>query len=169
MSRSAAPALAISHGLLRALIALNFLAGLLILGLLVASFVSEAFVVEGLGMLPADGGPAPIAGMRLLMLVGLASLPLAHILFTRLLAIVGTVGSGHPFVTRNAERLRACAWALLGIEAMHLLVGAVVTFAPLPMGWEFSPVGVLAVLLLFVLAQVFDEGARMRDDLEGTV
>jgi hypothetical protein len=25
------------------------------------------------------------------------------------------------------------------------------------------------VLLLFVLARVFDEGTRMRDDLEGTV
>jgi hypothetical protein len=29
--------------------------------------------------------------------------------------------------------------------------------------------GWLAVLLLFVLARVFDYGTRMRDDLEGTV
>jgi hypothetical protein len=27
----------------------------------------------------------------------------------------------------------------------------------------------LAIMLLFVLAQVFEDGARMRDDLRGTV
>jgi hypothetical protein len=32
-----------------------------------------------------------------------------------------------------------------------------------------SIAGLLAILLTFVLARVFAEGARMRDDLEGTV
>jgi hypothetical protein len=32
-----------------------------------------------------------------------------------------------------------------------------------------SPAGWLAVILTFVLAQVFAEGALMREDLEGTV
>ena len=32
-----------------------------------------------------------------------------------------------------------------------------------------SPAVWLAVLLLFVLARVFDHGARMREELEGTV
>ena len=35
--------------------------------------------------------------------------------------------------------------------------------------WSFSLTPWLAVVLLFVLARVFDEGTRMRDDLEGTV
>ncbi|MBC9031086.1 DUF2975 domain-containing protein [Sphingomonas sp. JC676] len=154
---------------MRALIALNLLAGVFILGLLVTSFVAEPFFVQGLGMQRADGGPAPILGGRLIMAIGLASVPLAHILLTRLLGIVGTVGSGDPFVSRNAERLRACAWTVLGLEGMHLLVGAVSAASPIDIGWSFSPIGLLAVLLLFVLAQVFAEGARMRDDLEGTV
>jgi hypothetical protein len=34
-------------------------------------------------------------------------------------------------------------------------------------GFSFAPW--LSVLLLFVLAGVFTQGARMRDDLEGTV
>ena len=169
MARSAAPALAVSHGLLRMLIALNFLAGLFLIGLLVTSFVAGPFVVDGLGMIPMKGGPAPMMAMRVLILLGLASVPIAHVLLTRLLAIVGTVGAGNAFAARNAERLRACAWALLGLEGMHLLVGAVIKFAPLPIGWDFSPTGLLAVLLLFVLAQVFAQGAAMRDDLEGTV
>lgn len=169
MSRSSVPALAVSHGLLRLLIALNFLAGLFLIGLLVTSFVAGPFVVDGLGMIPMKGGPAPMTAMRVLILLGLASVPIAHVLLTRLLAIVGTVGAGNAFAARNAERLRACAWALLGLEGMHLLVGAVIKFAPLPIGWDFSPTGLLAVLLLFVLAQVFAQGAAMRDDLEGTV
>ena len=40
---------------------------------------------------------------------------------------------------------------------------------PLDLDWSFSVTGWLAVLLLFVLARVFDHGTRMRDDLEGTV
>ena len=39
-----------------------------------------------------------------------------------------------------------------------------------PAAEEVAWVGLwLAVLLLFVLAQVFREGTRLRDDLEGTV
>jgi hypothetical protein len=57
---------------------------------------------------------------------------------------------------------------------LHLAVGAIAAAAssksqPLDVGWSFSITGWLAVLLLFVLARVFDQGTRMRDDLEGTV
>lgn len=165
MSRTFPPALAVSHGLLRALIALNFLAGLFVLALLVTSFVAQPFFVEAIGL----RGAAPLASGRLIMLLGIGSIPLAHILFTRLLAIVGTVGSGDPFVALNAARLRKCAWALLGLEGVHLAVGAVSAAGSIDVDWDYSPTGLLAVLLLFVLAQVFAQGARMRDELEGTV
>ena len=39
----------------------------------------------------------------------------------------------------------------------------------LDLDWNFSLTRWLAVLLLFVLSRVFEQGARMRDDLEGTV
>jgi hypothetical protein len=66
------------------------------------------------------------------------------------------------------------AWAMLGFEVLHLLVGIVSKSASsgavrLDIGWSFSLTPWLAVLLLFVLARVFYHGARMRDDLEGTV
>jgi len=173
MSRSLAPTLAVSHGLLRVLVMLNWLFGLLVLGLLIFSLIDGPFFMEAIGF-PTGGFGTPILGARLIMLLGLASVPLAHILFTRLLAIVGTVWSRDPFVARNAERLRACAWAVLGLEVVHLLVGAVAAAAStqyqqLDLDWNFSPTGLLAVLLLFVLAQVFAQGARMREELEGTV
>jgi len=112
--------------------------------------------------------------MRLIMAIGIGSAPLTHILLTRLLAIVETVRRGDPFVAGNAARLQTTAWALLGLELLHLTVGAIAAAAssasqPLDLDWNFSVTGWLAVLLLFVLARVFDHGARMRDDLEGTV
>lgn len=60
------------------------------------------------------------------------------------------------------------------LELLHLAIGAIAAGAssqsqPLDIGWSFSPTRWIAVLLLFVLARVFDHGARMRADLEGTV
>lgn len=169
MSRTFPPALAVSHGLLRVLIVLNALAGLLVLGLLVATFVAEPFVIDALTHGSVNGKAVSVTSMRLIMLVGVLSFPISHVLFSRLLAIVGSVGAGDAFTARNAGRLRACAWAVLGLEVMHAVVGIVAATLPFDLHWEFSPIGLLAVLLLFVLAQVFAEGARMRDDLEGTV
>jgi hypothetical protein len=112
--------------------------------------------------------------MRLVMVLGIAAVPVAHVVLTRLLAIVGTVADGDPFVTENAARLKKIAWALLGLELLHLAVGAVVAGAstreaPLDLGWNFSVTRWLAVLLLFVLARVFEQGSLMREDLAGTV
>ena len=172
MSSSPSPALALARTVLRAGIVLNWLFGAFVLALLVASLVAEAPVVAALGANPAN--PPLVLGMRLIMAIGLASVPLAHVLLTRLLAIVETVGRGDPFVAANAARLQTIAWALLGLELLHLAAGAVSALAsspgePFDIGWSFSFTGWLAVLLLFVLARVFDQGARMRDDLEGTV
>ncbi len=115
-----------------------------------------------------------ILGMRVLMMIGICSVPLAHTVFTRLLAIVRSVRVADPFLAENAVRLQTIAWALLGLELLHLAAGAVAfgsssETSPLDINWSFSVTGWLAVLLLFVLARVFDHGARMREELEGTV
>lgn len=172
MSRSFPSALAASRIVVRALIVLNLTVGTLILALFIASVIARDQAFTALG---ADVANASlIHGMRLIMVIGIGSAPLAHILLTRLLAIVETVRLGDPFVTGNAARLQTTAWALLGLEFLHLAVGAIAASAssksqPLNIDWNFSITGWLAVLLLFVLARVFDHGTRMRDDLEGTV
>jgi hypothetical protein len=169
MSRSAIPALPASYVLLRILIVLNIIGGVLITALLVASFTAEPLLLRGLGMLPPDQRAAPIVAMRAVMLIGIVGVPLVHVLLTRLVAIVRTVSQGDPFILANAARLRACAWVVLGLELLHLAVGAIYSTMPFKLSWSFSPTGLLAVLLLFVVAQVFAQGAAMRDDLEGTV
>jgi hypothetical protein len=97
-----------------------------------------------------------------------------HFILTRILAIVDTVSVGNPFVLANAARLQKIAWAVLVLELIHLAVGAVAASvstpaAPFDINWKFSPTRWVAVLLLFVLARVFEQGAQMREELEGTV
>lgn len=166
--------LAMSGRVLRALIYMNWIAGLLIFALLVGSLLAEAQVMGALGARPADGNAQRILGMRQIMMIGILSVPLAHIVLSRLLAIVGTVSGGDPFVAENAGKLRTIAWSVLGLELLHLAVGVVAAIAssesaPLDINWSFSLTRWLAVLLLFVLASVFEHGARLREDLEGTV
>jgi hypothetical protein len=174
MPKSYPDALALSRRILRAVIALNLLMGFLILALLIASLVAEGWVMGALGARPANGSSALFVGMRLIMVIGIGAVPVVHFVLTRLLTIVETVKLGNPFVTANAVRLRSIAWAVLGLELMHFVVGAVAASVssaavPLNIGWGFSLTQWLVVLLLFVLARVFEQGALMREDLEGTV
>jgi len=168
------PALPAARRLLTALLYVNVVYGLGILGLLLASILVPAFLFEGLGIRPAAGRDTLERGMRLIMVIGIASVPVAYVMLARLRAIVDTVREGDPFVAANAERLQTIAWAYLGLELLHLGVGVVAAGSassgqPLDVHWRFSVTPWVAVLLLFVLARVFDHGARMRADLEGTV
>jgi hypothetical protein len=167
-------ALNVSRAVLRLLIVLNLALGAGITALLVASLAAEGPVLRALGVRPEADQSMLIVGMRLIMVVGIVSVPLAHLVLSRLLAMVDTVRSGDPFLRENAARLQAIAWALLGLELLHLVVGAIAAGVstarnPLDINRSVSLTGWLAVLLLFVLARVFDHGARMREDLEGTI
>jgi hypothetical protein len=172
MAQAFPSALSTARTMVRTLIVLNLVLGVGIFALFVASLVASDAVFTALGVSVTNA--RLIDGMRLIMAIGLCSVPLTHILLTRLLAIVETVRRGDPFVAGNAARLQTTAWALLGLELLHLAVGAIAAAASsasqaLDLNWNFSVSGWLAVLLLFVLARVFDHGTRMRNDLEGTV
>jgi hypothetical protein len=174
MARPYPGALVLSRRVLRGLLVLNVIYGLAILALLIASLVAEGPVMGALGVKPAADSATLVRGMRLIMVAGIASVPIAHVILTRLLAIVDTVRAGDPFVVENGGRLQTIAWLVLGLEVLHLLIGAVAATSassvqPLDIDWSFSFTPWIAVLLLFVLARVFDHGARMRADLEGTV
>jgi len=171
---AASPALPAARRLLTALLYANWLYGLGILALLLATVVAPGPVFHALGVLPIDGRETLAAGMRLVMLVGIVAVPVAYVVLSRLRAIVDTVREGDPFVAANAERLQTIAWAYLGLELLRIAVGVVAAGVrssgqPLDIHWRFSVTPWVAVLLLFVLARVFDHGARMRADLEGTV
>ena len=96
-----------------------------------------------------------------------------HVVFTRLAALLRDAAEGLAFIEVNATRLTTVGWALLAVNILDLLFGQVSVWASEAsgeyFGWTFSLTGWFAVLLLFLLARVFREGALMREDLEGTV
>ena len=113
-------------------------------------------------------------GLRAIPVLGLVAIPLNDLVLRRLRAIVQTVRGSDPFVAANADRLQAIAWALLALQLISLVIGGIAEAIstpdnPLHLDAGFSVPGWLAVLLTFVLARVFAEGTRMREDLEGTV
>jgi hypothetical protein len=115
-----------------------------------------------------------ILGLRAIAVIGLVTIPLNHLILKRLLAMVETVRAGNPFVASNASRLQAIARALLALQLLSLIIGAIARSVstpahPLHLDAGFSINGWLAVLLTFLLARVFAEGTVMREDLEGTV
>lgn len=173
MTQSYPDPLALSRRVLLALTRLNLLAGALILVLLIASLVAEGPVMRALGAGAPNGNSTLFWGMRLIAVIGLA-VPVVHFILTRLLTIVETVSIGDPFLVANAARLQWIAWAVLALELMHFAVGAIAAgvstaAAPLNIAWGFSLTRWIVVLLLFVLARVFEQGARMREEIEGTV
>ena len=164
-------AFSVSHRVLRILITLNWLFGAAILGMLVGTFVAAEFVARALG---TDDSPRALLGMRLIMLIGVVGVSVTNAILSRLRSIVETVRAGDPFVTENASRLQAIAWSVLVLELGRLLVVGIANSVstatrPIHIDWNLSVTPWLAVLLLFVLARVFDHGARMREDLAGTV
>ena len=174
MPRSDSAVLPIAHVVLRILIVVNWMGGAAILALLTATIVAESWTMTTLGITPASGIPAMLMGLRSIAALGLIGVPLNDLVLRRLVAIVGTVRRGDPFVAANALRLQAIAWTLLALQLLSMAIGAVgkaisTPQNPVALDAGFSINGWLAVLLTFILARIFAEGARMRDDLEGTV
>lgn len=172
-STSSSAALPIAHVLLRILIVTNWLWGLAILALLFA-LPHEQWIMSAFKLTPSPEADRVILALRAVALLGLAVIPLNHVFLKQLLAIVETVRAGDPFVAANAQRLQTIAWALLGLQLLSMAIGAIVKAVstpayPIDIDAGFSVNGWLAVLLTFLLARVFAEGAHMRDDLEGTV
>lgn len=92
--------------------------------------------------------------------------------------IVLSVDHGDPFAPVNARRLRHMGW--LGVIGQLLLlpIGAVLAWiAPyleklgdrVDLDFGLDPAAILLILILFILARVFERGAAMQTDLEGTV
>jgi hypothetical protein len=166
-------ALPIAYVVLRILIVANWLMAAVILVLLFG-LPNEQWIMAAFKLSPSPDTDRLIMGLRAVAVLGLAVVPLNYVVLKRLLAIVETVRAGDPFVAANAARLHAIARALLTLQLLSIVIGsignAVSTPAhPVKLDAGFSINGWLAVLLTFLLARVFAEGTRMREDLEGTV
>lgn len=158
----------------------------LIMGLLV--FVGTV-IVAGSALLPIfwseagaavkEAHPAINTGMLftqmlvifavLLIVIGLIGL-----IMRNLLTIITSVKQGDPFARVNAARLRAIGWVMIALQVigypLAVMAGRVADmFGPSDVGPDLDLNGILAILLVFILAGIFEYGAEMREDLEGTV
>ncbi len=175
MSSSAAssPALPIAHLALRILVVLNWIFGAAIVALLLV-VPNERWIMSAFKLSPSPEAERLIMALQAIAVVGLGAIPVNHVVLKRLLAIVETVRAGDPFVAANAARLQAVAWALLILQVLSMVIGGIATAYstpkhPINVDAGFSVNGWMAVLLTFLLARVFAEGALMRDDLDGIV
>lgn len=115
-----------------------------------------------------------VAGIQALLVLIAAMAAVAYLWMREMRRIVDSVGLGDPFVPENADRLQKMGWLTVLIEALSIPVGgigawiaSVVEDATSDFGISLG--GILLALVLFLLARVFREGARMRAELEGTV
>ena len=173
MSRHYSAALPIAYVVLRILVVFNWLVGAAILSLLVV-IPHEAWILSAFELSPSPDAERLVMGLRAVAVLGLVTIPINHVILRHLLAMIATVRRGDPFVARNARRLQVIGWALLVLQLIGIVIGAIGTAVsspahPVDLDAGFSINGWIAVLLTFVLARVFAEGTLMREDLEGTV
>jgi len=174
MARTESATLSTAQAALHILVVLNWLSGAAILALLFATVVAPQWTLTALGITSAAEIPRLLMPLQMIAALGVAAVPFYYAILRRLIAIVATVRDGDPFVVANAQRLQAIAWAMFSLQLISMVIGgiaeAVSTPAvPLHLDAGFSVSGWLAVLLTFILARVFAEGAQMRADLDGTV
>jgi hypothetical protein len=169
---SSSAAVQIAYVLLKILIVVNWLGGAAILALLVV-LPNEQWIMSAFKLSHSPEVARLVMGLRAIAVLGLAAIPLNHAVLKRLVAMVETVRAGEPFVAANASRLQAIARVLLALNVLSIVIGAIAKTVstpahPLHIDAGFSINGWLAVLLTFVLARVFAQGALMREDVEGT-
>jgi len=87
----------------------------------------------------------------------------------RLLEILKTLRFGSPFVKENADRFRGVGYALLIGQASVIAFGFLSLIFDADIEIDMSPIAWLAIIAVFVLSEVFREGARMKEEQDLTV
>ena len=174
MSDRYATLLGVSRMLIVLLRILNLVAGALLIGMFVASFVFEPVFREFFSKQPPRIDPGLlIPTLRVWMLLATADDRRGpHPLFA-------AAGDDRDGAGRRSVRAGECGAAeddrlvpARRSSCLDLVCGvmaAIMNAAGSNIDWTFSANGWVAVVLVFVLARVFEEGARMRADLEAMI
>jgi len=87
----------------------------------------------------------------------------------RLLEILKTLRFGSPFVKENADRFRGLGFALLIGEGAKFAFGFLSLIFSADVEINSTIISWLAIIAVFVLSEVFREGARMKEEQDLTV
>ncbi len=115
-----------------------------------------------------------LPGLLAIFALGILVLGLLWTMMRKLLNIIDSVEDGNPFIMANAVRLRAIGWMMVGVQIVGLPLATAAgnvadLFGENDVGFDLPLNGILAILLVFILAGIFERGAEMREELEGTV
>jgi hypothetical protein len=117
----------------------------------------------------ADSSINVVLAYRVFLAGGVVLMILFALLLRSLLRIIDSARDGDPFIPANAARLRHIGWLLLAILVLEFLIS--LPLGPGPAAGSFGSIvpGLVIVLLVFVLARVFEIGSTMRTELKETV
>lgn len=168
------PLLGATRGLLWLILALIIASALLVVGVAIALIVAWPEVMAGFrdnpALLEVTTLRVPVGVLMTLLFAILAA---AAYIIRQFQALVASTASD-PFVPENAARLRRIGWALVVTQVLAIPLSWTASSIA-KAGSDFGDMGgislgsLLAILLAFVLAAVFEQGTSMRDELEGTV
>ena len=143
----------------------------------IAAAIATAFwVLPNVANLLLKKTPEPdtiLSNTALLLTIAIAAV-LTFVMFAHLVKVVKTVGEGNAFTTENAIRLRKVAYLSLGILASEFIVAWIGYFYHEStrdgLRWfDWDPSSIITILVLFVMARVFEEGVRLNDEAQFTV
>lgn len=143
--------------------------GLALLAALLFSFNPDLFpkTMSADATAVASRGPL-FAGMLLVFGVSIGSV---LVIVDSLRRIFVTLTAGDPFHPHNVNRLRLIGLMLAALELGRYVVWGLSPLLPWVKHVEpnFNPTAWFSVLVVFVLAEVFREGARLRREAELTI
>lgn len=143
--------------------------------------VGRGEVYERIAQTGAPDAAFPLSILAFALII--VMLQIGYRFLKNLGGIIATVGEGDPFALQNAERLSRMGWLTVAGHVLAIVLGALAAwFMPYlvkldgakghhnyDFGFDVGLGGILLTLILFILARVFREGAKMREELEGTV
>ncbi len=93
--------------------------------------------------------------------------------------VVGQVRAGAPFTTSSLRALRAVGVVIAATSVLHPFVAGFATSAVMSraladsssysVGFDFSPLWLLAGMVVLAVAEAFRTGVRLTEDVEGLV
>ena len=144
---------------------------LLIFGVLLISFDPQIIPPQVMHSLMSNPHESFASG-ALGVVAGEIQTVFVLVIVQRLRRIFGTMTAGDPFHPENVRRLRFIGLFLALLEGSRFVFGAAHEFVlhePAPESDNLNLTAWFAVLVVFVLAEVFREGARLRRDAELTI
>ncbi|ANY18709.1 hypothetical protein A6F68_00174 [Tsuneonella dongtanensis] len=144
-----------------------------------AMLLNQAWILAAVADEGVTAGPEIFGAIGITLVCIAAFIALAIWFLILLRRIVDTVGKGDPFVPENANRLARMGWIVVGTQVLSIPGGAMVLWLAevfkeaenIHVNGDVGISGgaIVLILVLFILARVFRQGAAMREDLEGTV